>query len=376
MTLRSLLLTAAAALILPQGLGACGKKEGDASPAAAPAAADVAVETAATSPTARTSANPPSVTREFRDWTATCDNTNHCVAFGSAHENMGFVLISLAPGAEARPVVHMGGWGLEDGQGAVHAVIDGRRYAGENSKMDEEGDVIALRNPSPQLVHDLGNGSFMALRRGDEQMKVSLGGAAAAFLWIDERQGRLNTPTALIRRGDRPAAEVPATPAAPRVAVAAAVAQNGLVQDDLSPALLAHPKVKECLAETRRGERFEPNVEVSRLAADKLLWSVPCGEGAYNFSQAYFITPADGTSPRPVAFPTAAGSEDTLVNSRYDPRTRTLFAFGKGRGLGDCGRMGVWAWTGERFALLDEKVMPSCTAVPQDLWPTTWRAAT
>ena len=372
MTLRRLLLTASAALALPLALGACGKKGDDASPAAA----GVAVETAATSPTARTSANPPSVTREFRDWTATCDNTNHCVAFGSAHENMGFVLVSLAPGPEARPVVHMGGWGLEDGEGDVYAEIDGRRYAGQNTKMDEEGDVIAFRTPSAQLLHDLGNGSFMALRRGDQQMKVSLGGAAAAFLWIDERQGRLNTPTALIRRGDRPAAEVPAAPAAPRVTLAAAVAQNGLVQDDLSPALLAHPKVKECLAETRRGERFEPNVEVFRLAADRLLWSVPCGEGAYNFSQAYFITPADGTTPQPVVFPTAGGSEETLVNSRYEPKTRTLFAFGKGRGLGDCGRMGVWAWTGERFALLDEKVMPSCTAVPQDLWPTTWRAAT
>ncbi len=376
MTLRSLLLTASAALTLPLALGACGKKEGDASPAAAPAASDVAVETAATSPSAGTTANPPSVTREFRDWTATCDNTNHCVAFGSAHENMGFVLVSLAPGAEARPVVHMGGWGLEDGEGDVYAEIDGRRYAGQNTKMDEEGDVIAFRTPSAQLLHDLGNGSFMALRRGDQQMKVSLGGAAAAFLWIDERQGRLNTPTALIRRGNRPAAEVPAAPPAPRVTVAAAVAQNGLVQDDLSPALLAHPKVKECLAETRRGERFEPSVEVSRLAADKLLWSVPCGEGAYNFSQTYFITLADGTAPQPVVFPTAQGSEQDLVNSRYDPKTRTLFAFGKGRGLGDCGRMGVWAWTGERFALLDEKVMPSCTAVPQDLWPTTWRAAT
>ena len=377
MTLRSLLLTASAALTLPLALGACGEKEGD-TPATAPAAAGRAIETAATSPAlaAQATANLPSMTREFRDWTATCDNTNHCVAFGSAHENMGFVLVSLAPGPGARPVVHMGGWGLEDGAGDVYAEIDGRRYAGQNTKMDEEGDVIAFRTPSPQLLHDLGNGSFMALRRGDEQMKVSLGGAAAAFLWIDERQGRLNTPTALIRRGDRPAAEVPAAPAAPRVTVAAAVAQNGLVQDDLSPALLAHPKVKECLAETRRGERFEPNVEVSRLAADRLLWSVPCGEGAYNFSQAYFITPADGTAPQPIVFPTATGSEEDLVNSRYDPKTRTLFAFGKGRGLGDCGRMGVWAWTGERFALLDEKVMPSCTAVPQDLWPTTWRAAT
>ncbi|MGH6978357.1 MAG: DUF1176 domain-containing protein, partial [Brevundimonas sp.] len=165
MTLRSLLLTASAALTLPLVLGACGSKEGEA-PASTPAAAGSAVETAATAPAAavQASANPPSMTREFRDWTATCDNTNHCVAFGPAHENMGFVLVSLAPGPEARPVVHMGGWGLEDGQGSVHAVIDGRRYAGENTKMDEEGDVIAFKTPSPQLLQDLGNGAFMALK--------------------------------------------------------------------------------------------------------------------------------------------------------------------------------------------------------------------
>src|SRR5690606_30821138 len=231
----------------------------------------------------------------------TCDNTNHCVAFGSAEENMGFVMVFLAPGPQARPVVHMGGWGLEDGQGDVYAEIDGRRYAGKNSKMDEEGDVIAFQPPSAQLLRDLGNGSFMALRRGDEKMKVSLGGAAAAFLWIDERQGRLGTTTALIRRGDQPASSVPAASVAPRVTLAAAVAQSGLPQDDLSPALLAHARVKECLAETRIGERFEAEVEVARLAADKLLWSVPCGEGAYNFSQAYFLTTADGNAPQPVA---------------------------------------------------------------------------
>ena len=103
---------------------------------------------------------------------------------------------------------------------------------------------------------------------------------------------------------------------------------------------------------------------------------MPCGEGAYNFNQVYFITSADRTSPQLVSFSTATGSEETLVNSRYDPKTRTLFAFGRGRGIGDCGRMGTWAWTGERFALLNEKNMPSCTAIPQDLWPTTWRAAT
>ncbi|HRL24156.1 MAG TPA: DUF1176 domain-containing protein [Brevundimonas diminuta] len=371
MTLRRLRFAASVAL-LPLALAACKGREAAATPetpAAPPpaeAAAAPAVQTAA--------ANPPSVTREFRDWTATCDNTNHCVAFGPGENEMGFVLVSLAPGPEARPVVHMGGWGLEDGEGSVYAEIDGHRHAGQNTKMDEEGDVIAFNTPSAQLMNGLGNGSFMALRRGDKQIKVSLGGAAAAFLWIDERQGRLGTTTALIRRGDRPASSVPAAPAAPRVTVAAAVSQNGLVQDDLSPALLAHPKVKECLATSRKGERFEPDVEVARLASDKLLWSVPCGEGAYNFTQVYFITPADRTAPQLVVFPTATSSHDELVNSRYDPKSRTLFAFGRGRGIGDCGRMGTWAWTGEGFALLNEKNMPSCTAIPQDLWPTTWRA--
>lgn len=359
-------------LALPLALAACKGQEA-AAPPEAPTAQPTA-EAAVAAPAVQGGAHPPSVTREFRDWTATCDNTNHCVAFGSAEENMGFVMVSLAPGPQARPVVHMGGWGLEDGQGDVYAEIDGRRYAGKNSKMDEEGDVIAFRTPSAELLRDLGNGSFMALRRGDEKMKVSLGGAAAAFLWIDERQGRLGTSTALIRRGDQPASGVPAAPAAPRVTLAAAVPQNGLPQDDLSPALLAHARVKECLAATRIGERFEPDIEVARLASDKLLWSVPCGSGAYNFTQAYFITAANGSAPQPVAFPTAASSNDELVNSRYDPKTRTLFAFGKGRGIGDCGRMGVWGWTGERFALLEEQAMPTCTAIPQDLWPSTWRA--
>ena len=193
MTLRRLRFAASVAL-LPLTLIACKGREAaatpetPAAPAPAEAAAAPAVQTAA--------ANPPSVTREFRDWTATCDNTNHCVAFGSAEENMGFVIVSLAPGPDARPVVHMGGWGLQDGQGDVYAEIDGRRYAGKTSKMDEEGDVIAFRTPSAELLRDLGNGSFMALRRGDEKMKVSLGGAAAAFEGLDRGRKALGSQLA------------------------------------------------------------------------------------------------------------------------------------------------------------------------------------
>jgi len=126
----------AAVALLPLALAACKGQETAPAPEA-PAVEPPAASASAVEPAAQDGAHPPSVTREFRDWTATCDNTNHCVAFGSAEENMGFVMVSLAPGPDARPVVHMGGWGLQDGQGDVYAEIDGRRYAGKNSKMDE-----------------------------------------------------------------------------------------------------------------------------------------------------------------------------------------------------------------------------------------------
>ncbi len=212
----------------------------------------------------------------------------------------------------------------------------------------------------------------MRIHSGKESTAVSLSGAAAAFLWIDERQGRLGTTTALIRRGDRPASAVPAAPAAPRITAAPAIAQTNLpAVSPLPKSIAALPAVKACQSEIMPGQSEDYSVD--RLGADLLMWEIPCGSGAYNFSQAYILTRNDGSQARQISFPTASGTEDTLVNSSYDPGSRTMGAFGKGRGIGDCGRMGEWVWTGEAFVLKDEIAMFECLGMSWDIWPSTWK---
>jgi hypothetical protein len=65
--------------------------------------------------------------------------------------------------------------------------------------------------------------------------------------------------------------------------------------------------------------------------------------------------------------------DNSTVNGAYDPKTRTLSAFAKGRGIGDCGSAQTWAWTGDRFVLTQESTMGECAGVPSDLWPVAWR---
>ena len=110
-------------------------------------------------------------------------------------------------------------------------------------------------------------------------------------------------------------------------------------------------------------------------------WS-PAGSGAYNFSSAPYIGEITEDSPGGWAFRPAPfdrqpswggeGTEPLLVNSNWDDREQTLSSYGKGRGLGDCGRAENYVWDGERFRLIEASAMDECRG--SYLWITTWRA--
>ena len=314
-----------------------------------------------------------SETKTFRDWIAICDNGNDCAAYGPAEDNGGFVMVKLAAGPDAQPQVLADSWALDAGTELIRLDIDGRNYSGKTENRGEFN-ILTIDRPSDQLMSALAHGRAMTLSAKGETVPVSLTGAAAAFLWIDERQGRLGTPTALIRKGTRSARSVPAAPALPRVTVAAPATQRDLPKA-LSPHVTSLPRARECAALYENTDNGRNDWAVHRLGADVLLWELPCGAGAYNFSQAYVISANDGSNPQAVDFPTPRGPIDSLVNSDFDSATNTLSAFGKGRGLGDCGSMGSWAWTGREFRLLSEDNMSDCLGLHWDLWPSTWRTA-
>lgn len=364
--MRMLALGVAAAALL----AGCNEKEAPATSTVAPTAEGSATEAAAT--TAKEGPQFTSETKSFREWTAVCDNINNCTAYGPAAENSGFVMVKLDAGPDARPRVHAGSWSLPSDASRILLDIDGLNYAGKMEALDAEDPILTIDNPSDQLLGALANGRAMTLSARGETAAVSLTGAAAAFLWIDERQGRLGTTTALIRKGDRPASSVPAAPTAPRITAAAAVSQNNLPKN-MPQQVSALPQIRECGDVNQGGMAVNEEWSVHRLGANTLLWSIPCGAGAYNFSQAYVLSANDGAGARSIVFQSSGRPQETLTNSNFDPRTNTVSAFGKGRGLGDCGQMAIWAWTGQDFALKEEDMMNDCLGVHWEFWPSTWR---
>ncbi|WP_374274945.1 DUF1176 domain-containing protein [Brevundimonas sp.] len=318
----------------------------------------------------------PTEERRFRDWIAVCDNGDACFAFAN-----GFVRVAVEPGPEGRPQVMIGMFppGVS-ADGAMSLAIDGRAFPVELDAAAGVDDppVGRVRGDIDALITAIAQGETMTISRGDQTMPVSLSGAAGAFLWIDERQGRLDTPTALIRRsGDRPAGAVPPPPPLPRVPVAPAVSQAGLPDVPTLPDSLSRdPAVLECAADVSHLDAEFTRPTVARLGDGVELWGVPCFTGAYNFGSAYWITAEGGRDPRPAQFASATGEVDNvLVNAGYDPETRTIEAFNKGRGVGDCGVSQTWVWSGRAFVLTAESAMTECWGVPPDLWPTYWRTA-
>lgn len=365
--IRLLASTALAAFILT----ACSEDSSAEALVTAPVAAPDAAASA-TDAVAPAQGGITSETRTFRDWTAVCDNGNDCAAYGPAEDNGGYIMVKMAAGPDARPQVYADSWALEAPTEVLRLDIDGRNYSGKTENRGELN-VLTIDRPSDQLMNAIANGRAMTLSANGTSVSVSLSGAAAALLWIDERQGRLGTTTALIRKGNRPASSVPAAPALPRVTAPPAVAQSNLPQT-LSPRVTALPRARECASEYVSRTHGKDDWAVHRLGANTLLWELPCGAGAYNFSQAYVISANDGSGARAVDFATPRGPNEALVNSDFDSATNTISAFGKGRGIGDCGTMGSWTWTGREFVLKSENNMGDCLGIHWDLWPSTWRS--
>jgi hypothetical protein len=308
-----------------------------------------------------------------------CDNGNACYAFGRAIEVAGWVRISIPAGPEGRPTVVVGFW-PESGSftGPVTARVDGRSFrALTDADADEGASPVATVDPDDAraLIDLMAQGEAMTLGDAAGTVPISLSGAAASLLWIDERQGRLGTTTALIRKGDRPAASVPVAPALPVVEAAPPMAQAGYGDQEgqtLPAAIEALPVVVQCREDTDFNPDLQKVISSARLDANTVLWSVPCGAGAYNFASGYFTTDLSGSNPRQVMFPTTGEPLDLLVNSAFDPATRVIDAFDKGRGPGDCGTASSWVWTTQGFVLKSSSGMPDCYGVPGDYWPMFW----
>jgi hypothetical protein len=323
--------------------------------------------------------------KQFRDWLAACDNTRACTAFALRDGGtVAYLRIDRDGASAAAPRI-----------GIVLDMEKGRRFtlAFDDSALEglpkqpidpaggDEPTKVDIRAVEPFLAALRKAGKIVAKpvqpKADDDPVEISLSGASAALLWIDEQQKRLGTVTALVRRGDKPESAVPAPPALP--VVTAAKADGAKPPKAVPPAILAKGKTI-CGADDPKPEAGEPD----RLSGGLVLYWFNCRamSGAYNSWSGLMIAPRDKPdAARVVRLPYPPGetaddgiAKHLVVNANFDEKTMTLSTFGKSRGPGDCGTAGEWVYDGKDFRLTAYRAKPKCGGVLSDEWPMIYRA--
>ncbi len=155
----------------------------------------------------------PGVEFEHNDWSLACDNTRTCRAAGYSPEQPGNLLSLMLERAAyegARAAAQWREWRKPDAdRGAAPAPE--RQDLGPVRDTGDGEKVLLQQAQTDALVAALPRQARIEIIDGKgKAWPISDSGAAAVLLKMDEAQGRLGTPGALVRRGDKPEASVPA----------------------------------------------------------------------------------------------------------------------------------------------------------------------
>jgi hypothetical protein len=313
----------------------------------------------------------PSELKTFQDWTVGCDNGAACHAVALMPEDWpddGLTMsVRRGPGTGDQPVL-----AIELGADSKPASLsaDGRplpvRLVGT------EGLTGIAAADSAAMVGVLRSAGSLEVRSADGKSlgKVSLKGASAALLYMDEKQRRTGTATALVRPGTRP----PGKASPPPLPVVTAPPVSRARPLALSVAAIRALRKKHGCAIDEVGGPDE--TESAALTAGETLLLLACGSGAYNVSYVPFIVRRGGRAElapfdhRPGWW--AEEGKPMLINAGWDKERGLLGSFAKGRGLGDCGTTSEYAWDGRAFRLVEQAEMAECRGSTDYI--TTWRA--
>ena len=303
------------------------------------------------------------------DWEIACDNTRTCRTAGyypQDEELKVSVLLSRAAGP-GTPVLGE----LKIGQYGDDPVVDKLPPEFDLSMQINGKEVATIRVKNRHahlpaavvtaLLQTLVHSSRITFVHGDNRWNLSDRGAAAALLKMDEFQGRMGTPGALVRSGKKSERSVRPAVAIPRVkAPRLPPPQPG---DDTfttrhgSALLAALRGSSDCSALSESRSRT-PHIEATRLSNTQMLVSTLCWLGAYNASTASWIVE------------TAPPFQPRLLNDQAsDVSAGSMSARQKGRGLGDCWSFEDWIWNGEALAHTHSSTTGMCRLMePGGAW--------
>ena len=305
----------------------------------------------------------------YQDWDLVCDNTGTCRMAGYQEEGDDPVSILFTRAAGENAAVEgkltISPFGEADrdvqvGQD-IEIWLNGKSLGTVKHISDENPDKLTEAQ-TKALLSGLKKESEIRLTYGKTTLKVSDKGAAAAMLKMDEFQQRLNTPSALIRKGQEKHAVLAPQPA-PKIEVVSVnnrkttELKRGEKQYDNVLALLR--KANSCDDEDITSQ----DITLYPLTQNKVLAEALCASGAYQSTNYYAVLDDKLSKVEQVL-------ADQYNGVGGDRKQGYAFVRGsyKGRGAGDCWSIQDAVWNGKIFILTSEWTTGSCKRFPDGAW--------
>jgi hypothetical protein len=301
----------------------------------------------------------PSISFDHKDWELACDNTRTCRAAGYHTEDdapNATILLTRAAGPDRAVSVQLQ---LADEYGPVAdqlaMSIDGRAVGSVRIDASNRGNLsdAQVKVLLPALIKN----ARIAWSAKGKTWTISTAGANAVLLKMDEFQGRLDTPGALVRKGNKPESSVLPPLAPPEIQMGAVdpsaqpIKLTAAQTRDLMAALRKTVKDDSCeLVDTKSEDAGEPVIR--RLTHGKLLVSHACWMAAYNSGDGYWVV--DAKPPY---------SATLVTTSATDYADGVILSAQKGRGIGDCFSSATWTWDGKSFVQTSATTTGMCRQI-------------
>ncbi|WP_299998493.1 DUF1176 domain-containing protein [uncultured Cedecea sp.] len=288
---------------------------------------------------------PEAVNFTHKDWDLVCDNTLTCRAAGYSSDDTdpaATVLITREAGV-ATPIANRvmladyDGETAQNNPGTPLLLID-KISQGPLSTVD--GDSWKMNDTQfSAFKQALLRDNTISFKDNINEYLFSGAGSSAVFLKMDDVQGRLDTPDALIKKGNASEANIKPAVAVP-VIVKAPVVDTDSRDMTAEEVALIKPQILALKGSTADcdEELLAETWQIASLNSEKSLVTVPCWRAAYNSGDVYYVIRNDMSIPPLVVTDSATDYEDGLLS----------FAI-KGRGLGDCWSYQQWVWDGQQF---------------------------
>ena len=285
--------------------------------------------------------------KTYQDWDLICDNTGTCNMAGYQEEGDGSehpvsILFTRSAGEQAPVSAQLALLPEDVGNKTAEIILNGQSI-GAIQNISEEGIAKLSEKQTTELLTALKGNADIEVVFGEFKEKVSDKGAAAAMLKMDEFQQRLNTPSALIRKGQEKHAVLAPQPA-PKIKVVSVnnrkttELKRGEKQYDNVLALLR--KANSCDDEDITSQ----DITLYPLTQNKVLAEALCVRGAYQSTNYYAVLDDKLSKVEQVL-------EDQYNFAYYDEKLNALIVEGsyKSSGLAESWYGYEAAWNGKTF---------------------------